>query len=114
MKSLGFFLSIVMTICCGAECTEARLELFYSPYCYYSHKVLDYLDKEGKTVPLRNVVTDKEAKGELKKKGGKMQVPCLLIGDYPLYESDLIIEWLSEHLECLQEKPRAEALGGVT
>lgn len=89
----------------SATCDPAhppKLELFYSPYCYYSLKVLNYLKSIDKTVPLRDVVDNVKAKEELRDKGGKMQVPCLFINDQPLYESDLIVQWLSENQECLQ------------
>ncbi len=104
---------VKIMVCCLAtlsiyagECDPTHppeLELFYSPYCYYSLKVLNYLKSIDKTIPLRNVSDDPAAKEELRVKGGKMQVPCLLIEDIPLYESDLIILWLSENQECLVE-----------
>ncbi len=54
-------------------------------------------------MPLKDVVYDPQAKEELREKGGKMQVPCLLIDAYPLYESDEIIRWFSEHQDCLSK-----------
>ncbi len=77
------------------------LVLYYSPSCGYSQKVVRYLKQIHKTVPMKNVINDREAKEELRKFGGIMQVPCLLIDGKPLYESDLIIQWLSEHQEDL-------------
>ncbi|MBS0650209.1 MAG: glutathione S-transferase N-terminal domain-containing protein [Verrucomicrobia bacterium] len=77
------------------------LVFYYSPYCGYSQKVISYLKQIHKTVPMKNVINNREAKEELRKFGGIMQVPCLLIDGKPLYESDLIIQWLSEHQEDL-------------
>lgn len=77
------------------------LVLYYSPYCGFSQKVLNYLRQIHKTVPMKNVINNPEAKEELRKYGGIMQVPCLFIDGKPLYESDQIIQWLSQHQEDL-------------
>jgi glutaredoxin 3 len=77
------------------------LVLYYSPYCGFSQKVLNYLKQLHKTVPMKNVINNPEAKEELRKYGGIMQVPCLFIDGKPLYESDQIIQWLSQHQEDL-------------
>lgn len=80
---------------------KPTLVLYYSPYCGFSQKVLKYLQQIHKSVPMKNVINDPQAKDELRRYGGKMQVPCLFIDGKPLYESDLIIQWLSEHQEYL-------------
>ncbi|MBS0652704.1 MAG: glutaredoxin [Verrucomicrobia bacterium] len=77
------------------------LVLYYSPYCGFSQKVLNYLRQIHKTVPMKNVINNPEAKEELRKYGGIMQVPCLFIDGKPLYDSDQIIQWLSQHQEDL-------------
>ena len=77
------------------------LVLYYSPACPYSQKVLKYLQQIHRTVPMKSVVNNPDAKKELKEYGGKMQVPCLLIDGKPLYESNSIIQWLSQHQESL-------------
>lgn len=81
---------------------QPRLMLYYSPTCPYSKDVLNYLDSINKTIPMKNVYASEEIKKELIQKGGKKQVPCLLINDKPLYESQAIIEWLSAHKEGLE------------
>lgn len=48
-------------------------------------------------VSLKNVVQDPLAKEELKKCGGRLEVPCLVIDGQALYNSDAIIEWLDTH-----------------
>lgn len=78
------------------------LILYCSPYCPYSQKVLKYLKKIHKQVPIKNVAGDLQAKAEFKKLGGKMQVPCLVIDGRAMYESNEIISWLSQHQDELE------------
>ncbi len=77
------------------------LILYYTPSCPYSVKVLNYLKDKRKQVPMKNVSNNPQAKEELRKYGGKLQVPCLFIDGKPLYESNDIIYWLSQHLDVL-------------
>lgn len=79
------------------------LVLYYSPYCPYSRKVLNYLDQTHKTIPMKNVYEDPKYKEELREQGGKMLVPCLIINGKPLYNADAIIQWLSEHQDLLSD-----------
>ena len=83
------------------------LVLYYTPYCPYSQKVLRYLQQIHKQLPMRNLENDPEAKAELKRVGGEMQVPCLVIDGKPLYESNAIIEWLSQHQDELEPAPHS-------
>ena len=55
--------------------------LYYAPYCPYSREVLAYLNKIQKKIPMKNVKQDPTAKEELKRLGGVLEVPCLMIGD---------------------------------
>jgi glutaredoxin len=80
---------------------NTELQLFYTPWCPYSQKVLNYLKQIHKTVPMRNIQNDPAGKELLKSKGGNAQVPCLFIDGKPLYESDAIIQWLSKHKDSL-------------
>ena len=50
------------------------------------------------SVEIKNIDKDKEAREYLIEKGGKKQVPCLFIGQEPLYESLDIIKYLKENL----------------
>ena len=79
------------------------LALYYNPSCFYCKKVTQYLNSIHKTVPLKNVAQDRKAKEELSRIGGRMQVPCLFIDGKPLYDSNAIIQWLSEHQEILEQ-----------
>jgi glutaredoxin 3 len=80
---------------------KPTLNLFYTTYCPYSRKVLNYLNQIHKKVPMTNVENNPQAKEYLRTYGGKMQVPCLFINGQPLYESDEIIQWLSQHQDLL-------------
>jgi glutaredoxin len=85
-------------------CTQQEkpaLVLYYTDYCPYSHKVLKYLRRIHKTVPMKDVGSSAADKKELLTIGGKLQVPCLVIDGKAMYESDDIIQWLAEHKDCL-------------
>ena len=84
--------------------TKPVLVLYYSPSCPYSVKVTNYLDSIHKKVPMKNVSENRMYREELKRLGGKPQVPCLMIDGRPLYESDLIIKWLSDNKGLLDNK----------
>lgn len=77
------------------------LVLYYLPWCPYSQKVLDYLKQIHRTLPMKNLQYDMKSKEELRKIGGKSQVPCLLINGKALYESSAIIYWLSQNKSIL-------------
>lgn len=108
MKKICFFLLICFSFL-GAK-VQAKPEiqqiqttdkpvlvLYYSPTCPYSVKVLNFLKTIHKTLPMKDVSANREYKEELKKLGGKSQVPCLIIDGKPMYESDVIINWLGEN-----------------
>ncbi|MES2122601.1 MAG: glutathione S-transferase N-terminal domain-containing protein, partial [Chlamydiota bacterium] len=79
-----------------ASTQKHKLVLYYASYCPYSQKVLTYLEHMNWSIPMKNVENSRKAKDELKTVGGKLQVPCLVIDGKALYESDAIIQWLSE------------------
>lgn len=107
MKRKYYFFIILLCLGSGiygksdGEKDCPKLLLYYLPWCPYSQKVLSYLQSIHKSVPVKNLQKDPEGREELRRIGGKTQVPCLLIENYPLYESDAIIEWLSDNKECL-------------
>ncbi len=80
---------------------KPQLLLYYNPWCPYCQKVLDYLNQIHKTVPMKNLQSDLKYKEELKKIGGKTQVPCLIINGKAMYESADIIRWLSQNKSTL-------------
>lgn len=71
-----------------------ELELYMKPTCPYCIKVMNFMEENGVTVPLRDIEADEDAAKTLVAVGGKCQVPCLFIDGKPLYESGDIIEWL--------------------
>lgn len=75
---------------------SASYELFIMHSCPYCRKVLLYMDKHGIELPLRDIVAEPEARDELEREGGKVQVPCLFIDGEPMYESDDIIAYLGK------------------
>ena len=81
-----------------------ELTLYYAPWCYYSNKVLNYLKRIHKAVPLKDI-QNTLYKEELIRIGGKRQVPCLIVDGKPIYESNEIIAWLSSHQDLLEDAP---------
>ena len=73
----------------------ADLTLFYRPMCPFCQKVLHYMKENNIMLELKDVSGNPEAHQELMSVGGKTQVPCLSIDGKALYESDDIIQWLS-------------------
>ncbi len=76
---------------------KPRLLLYVKTGCPFCHKALKVLDELNKNIPQKNISESSEAKEELEKKGGKVQVPCLMINNTALYESDAIIDWLEDN-----------------
>jgi glutaredoxin len=75
----------------------ADLKLFVISMCPYCLKVTNFLKEEGIEVEVLNISKDPKAKEELKRIGGKVQAPMLLVDGKPLYESDDIIEWFKKN-----------------
>ncbi|QVL58382.1 MAG: glutathione S-transferase N-terminal domain-containing protein [Simkaniaceae bacterium] len=73
-----------------------HLVLYIRPSCPYCVKVTNYLKKEHKKIPTKDT-RDKNIEKELVRKGGKRQVPCLMVNGKPLYESADILTWLKDH-----------------
>lgn len=79
--------------------------LYYSPRCPYSRKVLSYIREKKLAIPLHNVLTDPEAKEQLKLIGGYAIVPCLVVNQTAIYNSGEIIAWLADHDDQLPKNP---------
>ena len=77
------------------------LILFYSPYCPYSQNVLNYLREIRKTLPMKDVKKNSQNRDELLQLGGKLLVPCLVVNGKAIYNSEEIIEWISDHKDLL-------------
>lgn len=74
-----------------------HLVLYIRSSCLYCTKVTKYLNKERKTIPIRDIGRDKQAAQDLVQIGGKRQVPCLVINGQAMYESSDILHWLKTH-----------------
>lgn len=72
------------------------LTLFKKDACPFCQKVMGFLQANGIEIPMKDIVKNPEYKDELVEKGGKNQVPCLMIGEEPLYESDDIIQYFKD------------------
>ncbi|MFH1360770.1 MAG: glutaredoxin [Candidatus Omnitrophota bacterium] len=73
-----------------------ELILYVRDGCPYCRKVLQFLEGQKLTVPLKKISDSEKIRSELISLGGKSQVPCLSIDGKPLYESDDIIEWFKK------------------
>ena len=74
------------------------LVLYVKEGCPYCQKVRDYMEEKGIEISMKFINQSEENRRELAEKGGKEQVPCLLVDGEPLYESDDIIEWMKSNL----------------
>ena len=72
-------------------------KLFVGTICPYCKKVENFMNENNIEIEIVNIEEDREAMNELIEKGGKRQVPCLLHDGNYLYESDDIIEFLSQN-----------------
>ena len=72
-------------------------KLFVGTICPYCRKVENFLEENNIDLEIVNIEEDRDAMVELIEKGGKRQVPCLLHDGNYLYESDDIIEFLSQN-----------------
>lgn len=73
-------------------------ELYVLDTCPYCHRVMEFFDNNNIKY-LKKVVTDVENRDELLRLGGKEQVPFLYEPekDIKMYESDKIMEFVSEN-----------------
>ena len=72
-----------------------ELRLYTLPGCYYCDKVLRFAKQNDILLEVVSTV-DPKNKEYLASHGGKNQVPCLFMGDKPMYESSDIISYLKE------------------
>jgi glutaredoxin 3 len=78
-----------------------KLELYHFESCPYCRKVRNYIDQAG----IRSRITyfdthkDPAANARLVEMNDDEQVPCLVIDDKPMLESDDIIDWLKSNVK---------------
>lgn len=87
---------------------EWDFELYFKPDCPYCLKVLNFFrDNDIIKFPsynIEDVSTGYENQDKLAKAGGKVQVPCMVIDGFAMYESDDIIAYAKENfLEKVKE-----------
>lgn len=76
------------------------LKLYHTETCMYCHVVMDFIEENDLDVELVDATYDVQGKRDIINKGGKMQVPMLLIdNEKAMYESKDIIAWLDENLK---------------
>jgi glutaredoxin len=79
------------------------LLLYIKTGCPFCKKVLDKLAKLHLQIPTKNIAEESDAREELQKKGGKVQVPCLMIKENARYESDEIMQWFEKYQTQIHE-----------
>ena len=67
--------------------------LYYKKSCPYCQKVLRFMQDNKINLDMRDTLQPGN-QNALIHIGGKKQVPCLVIGNKPMYESDDIIAYL--------------------
>lgn len=81
-----------------------RLVLYHLTSCPFCWRVRFAAWRLGLTLPMRNLLSEPAARGELLTGGGKLQVPCLRIEEegrvHWLYESADIIAFLKRHRQA--------------
>lgn len=90
-----------MTTAATEQNTVQSIALYYKPDCPHSQKVLAYMRSQNISIPIKNVMQDKEAKEQLRTIGGHMIVPCLIVDGKPIYEDRAIIQWLSDNRKTI-------------
>lgn len=77
--------------------TEIKnLKLYYKPVCPYCIKVMRFMAENQLKVTMCDIREEAHL-NDLIEIGGKQQVPCLVNGDKPLYESLDIIDYLKNN-----------------
>lgn len=69
-----------------------NLTLYHKKTCPYCLKVLHFMEENGINLDTRDVLQPGN-QNDLIKIGGKKQVPCLVVENKALYESDDIIAY---------------------
>ncbi len=75
--------------------------LYYTKNCPYCHEVMDYLHSIHKKVPMVDLDGNGPGQDALRKVGGDVHVPCLVVNNKAMYGSEDAIKWLSQHKDEL-------------
>ncbi len=74
-----------------------NMALYFKPTCPYCLKVLNYMRANDIEMEMRDTF-DAGNRDELMRLNGTTQVPCLVVDNEPMLESDDIIEYLQSQL----------------
>ena len=72
----------------------SNLILYHMASCPYCAKVRRFMEQNNISISLKDTAANSNVREELRKIGGKAQVPCLVIDGRAMYESNDIIDWL--------------------
>ncbi len=77
-----------------------KLELYHRWHCPYSAKVRNFItiNKLDQQIKFHEIEEDMRAEIRLENLTGKTRVPCLVIDNKPLLESQAIMDWLRDNL----------------
>lgn len=75
-----------------------KLILYHFESCPFCQKVRIFMKNNNIVLEEKDILLNSSYREELIKIGGKSQVPCLVINEKALYESNDIIDWLEENL----------------
>ncbi|MFY7843445.1 MAG: glutaredoxin domain-containing protein [Rhabdochlamydiaceae bacterium] len=114
MKKLLFILPLILTsfsylqgeeapknISTETATTNKETLLYYIPNCPYCHEVIDYLKSINKKIPMIDLNGNLPAQDDLKKVGGDVHVPCLIVEGKAIYGAQDAIKWLETHKDQL-------------
>jgi glutaredoxin len=76
-----------------------QLTLYYMTHCPYCVKVFNFMKQNNIELPTKDTAGNPAYREELRRLGGKTQVPCLVIDGKAMYESNDIIRWLGENVK---------------
>jgi glutathione S-transferase len=74
-----------------------KLELYYFESCPFCQKVLIYLEDKKHDIIFFDTRIHFEYREKLFKINGRTQVPCLIVNDEPMLESDEIMSFLDQN-----------------
>ncbi len=102
LLALLLFMSAAVTLKAEETTSSSNVMLYYTPTCPHSVRVIAYLEKIGKTIPMTNLKEQPQAKADLRAVlGNELRVPCLVVNGRPILGEEPIMEWIQDHPEML-------------
>ncbi len=78
------------------------LKLYVSDHCGFCILIVDFIEEESLKVEILNISSDRKARADVGRIGGKMQVPMMTVDGSHMYESRDIMEFIKDHIEELR------------